>query len=64
LPEKEVRIGAISAAKSKKAMSQSGNIRTLSLHARPTFDDDAVRRDNEDEQDEVPLSSTDPGPSF
>jgi len=54
--KRKSRIGAISAAKSKKAMSQSGNyqdsVTTLLGH---TFDDNAVRRDDEDEQDEVSL---------
>jgi hypothetical protein len=49
-------IGAISAAESKKATSRSGNYQdSVTASLSRTFDDDAVGRDDEDEQDEVSL---------
>jgi len=49
-------IGAISSTESKKVMSQSGNYQNLvTAPLSHMFDDDAVGRENEDEQDEVSL---------
>jgi hypothetical protein len=49
-------IGAISARESKKAMSRSGNYQdSVTTPLSQTFDDDAVARDDEDEQDELVL---------
>ena len=49
-------IRAISAAKSKKATSWSGNYQdSVTAPIGHAFDDDAVGRDDEDEQDEVSL---------
>jgi hypothetical protein len=49
-------IGAISAAESKKAMSRSGNYQdSVTAPLSRTFDDNAVGKDDEDEQDEVSL---------
>jgi hypothetical protein len=49
-------IGAISAAESKKATSRSGNYQdSVTTPLSRTSDDDAVGRDDEDEQDEVSL---------
>jgi len=49
-------IGAISSTESKKAMSQSRNYQDLvTAPLSRMFDDDAVGRDDEDEQDEVSL---------
>jgi len=49
-------IGAISTTDSKKAMSRSGNYQdSVTVPLGRMFDDDAVGRDNEDEQDEVSL---------
>jgi hypothetical protein len=49
-------IGAISARESKKAMSRSGNYQdSVTTPLSQTFDDDAVAREDEDEQDELVL---------
>ena len=49
-------IGAISTTESKKAMSRSRNYQdSVTAPLNRMFDDDAVGRDNEDEQDEVSL---------
>lgn len=49
-------IGAISTTDSKKAMSRSGNYQdSVTAPLGRAFDDDAVGRDGEDEQDEVTL---------
>jgi len=49
-------IRAISSTESKKAMSRSRNYQdSITAPLSRMFDDDTVRRDNEDEQDEVSL---------